>query len=76
VSALDLDKLSKTLKLKYDVVRNGILMYGTVSYYANITMENTGTTPIPRDGWKKGYMFYHIILLMACLIISLNYIDI
>ena len=52
VSALDLDKLSKTLKLKYDVVRNGILMYGTVSYYANITMENTGTTPIPRDGWS------------------------
>ncbi|CAC5404432.1 HEXA_B [Mytilus coruscus] len=52
VSALDLDKLSKTLKVRYDVVRNGILMYGTVSYYANITLENAGTESIPRDGWS------------------------
>lgn len=27
-------------------------MYGTVSYYANITMENKGTKPIPRTGWS------------------------
>ncbi|KAK3102596.1 hypothetical protein FSP39_012487 [Pinctada imbricata] len=62
VLSADVDQIAKDLKLTYDVVRNGVLTpYATVTYFANITLENVGQREIPSSGWSI-YFCHHTLI--------------
>ena len=62
VLAADVSRIAKDLKLTYDVVRNGVLTpYATVTYFANISLENVGQQDIPSSGWSI-YFCHHTLI--------------
>lgn len=62
VNTADINRIAKDLKITYDVVRNGVLTpYATVTYFANVTLENIGSVPIPAAGWSI-YFCHHTLI--------------